>query len=291
MNASSAHVTSLALGLHLVTWNLLAPLWVHCRDYQDFPATCEELEFRNRKHTVLRHIRQLQADVFCLQEIDQTWWSFLSHHLQHEYDARFLPHDARHWAEYHSGATHLKPNGNAILLRKASNFHHVSTPYAYDLSANGNRALGISATWRGQRYHFFSVHMDDQSARWRQIQLRALAQAVRNLPAHVTPVLAGDFNDEGAAMRWQRLMPEYTWMGAHHFVTYPSRKRSHVIDFIFIPKTIQTEPVGTMQLRVPEFIISTSGPTPLVTWGSDHFPVSVWLRPEAETKLTPPIPK
>jgi endonuclease/exonuclease/phosphatase family metal-dependent hydrolase len=218
------------------------------------------LEIHNLGHA----IEQLDADIVCLQEVRK---------MNRQAAARF-----RHWPElpqadflapegytavYETNAiTRHGEHGNALLtrwpvLRKT---HQDISDHRFEQRGLLHVAIDIE----GRPVHAIVVHLGlINGSRVRQVAL--LREFIeREIPPGEALVVAGDFNDWGARMRYAMNAMGLRDTGdlrGPRTLTYPSRLPVIQLDFIY---GRQVEPVGTTVPRGPIWA-RMSDHLPLVT--------------------------
>jgi len=243
--------------LKVVTWNVLADAYIARHDYYGHcdPA---HLEADWRRPAVARHLVAFDADVLCLQEVDEAAFSAFSEALGDGYRGR--------WLQKGLG----KPDGCATFVRAtwAITSHH-ELRYADD---TGCVALSLTVT-RGD----VSVDVANTHLKWNPRENRGLAHRgvtqARELLKTLRPpeglgwLVCGDFNAtlgtevlglfEAAGLRAAHPESRYTCN---------SNQWTRKIDFTLYRSL---EPVETP----PAPSIGPTTPLPGPAMPSDHLPV------------------
>ena len=190
------------------------------------------LEIHNLGHA----IEQLDADIVCLQEVRKmnrqaarrfARWPELP-------QADFLAPEG-YTAVYETNAiTRHGEHGNALLtrwpvLRQA---HHDISDHRFEQRGLLHAVIDVD----GSPVHAIVVHLGlIRGSRVRQIaQLREFVE--REIPAHEPLVVAGDFNDWGARMRYAMNamgLRDSSDLRGPRTLTYPSRLPVTQLDFIY----------------------------------------------------------
>lgn len=251
--------------LHVVTWNVLAPTWFQCRRHADYKGVCEsERAYTQRLTKIGRRLHTLHADLYLLQEVDEIVWAYLTRMYEKDFYLHREWHEERHWVP--PGQQQLPPrNGNAVMVRKSAVPEHSTLTYQrISLSPNGNVALTVQ--WQlasGHTLSMLNVHLEDIDKQVRQEQYECIHQWRSKQTTDVHGI-GGDFNDSQA---WKHLRG----YGKHRHITYSDPDKQdpdQAIDFILMsPAT---------DIRCTQHVHTQR--QPWETWGSDHVPVSLWLR-------------
>ena len=236
--------------LHVVSWNILAPVYMKCKYYNS--TTCSNLSIRKRRPLIHQTLNLLNADVYLFQEVTQTEYKHLQSRFPH-YHWFFQAHAFHYWKESSSHES----NGNAIALRKSLRIRNLQA-HSLRLST-GNRGIMVTGQWHRRPWAWVSVHLDDTSDHCRQLQIDRLMD-------HISPdsvlVVGGDLNDENGTLISQ--------FKKAHFFTSPS-----------VPTYFEENPLALDYLLVrnisshPFWYIPRSERTTIVNrFGSDHLPVT-----------------
>ncbi len=208
-------------GLRVATWN------IHKGVQGLGPA--KRLEIHNMGHA----IEQLDADLVCLQEVRRF------NHREARRFARWpsLPQDQflaplGYEAVYHTNAyTRHGEHGNALLTRwPVLNVRHEDIS---DHRFEQRGLLHVEVAVEMQRVHVLVVHLGlVPMSRLRQVQ-QILDYIQREVPAHESVVMAGDFNDWG--LRTTRLLLQQAWCQPPGLTikTYPASMPLVQLDRVF----------------------------------------------------------
>jgi len=206
------------LRLHVVSWNILAPVYMKCQYYAS--TQCSQLAIRRRRPKIDRLLAWMKADVYLLQEVTESEFQRLER-AHPAYQWFFQPHAFDYWKE---SPAH-EWNGNVVGVRRSLQFQHLR-PQALRLS-RGNRGLLVKAqTAAGWPLALVSLHLDDTSDVCRSAQLDRL---FRLLPKRTVLILGGDWNDEfGTAL------PQIRQRGFHTSPSQPTyfEERPLALDYI-----------------------------------------------------------
>ena len=240
--------------LHVVSWNILAPIYMKCHYYSS--TSCPNLSIQSRRPKIHHMIEWMNADVYLLQEVTQTEFKKLRM-LYPNYDWFFQPHAFHYWKE----SSHHEWNGNAIAIKKTTGIQQLKK-HSLRLS-KGNRGLLVKGVLDGKHVSFVSIHLDDISDKCRNLQMDQLFNLIH--PKSLL-VIGGDLNDEfGNVIK--------TFQD-HGFRTSPSK-----------PTYFEERPMALDYLMVlhlkhqPFWYIPSSNRTENIsTFGSDHLPITGVLR-------------
>lgn len=246
--------------LRVLTWNILAPPFVSCADYN---LSCDIFNIETRRPIIHKHLLTIDADVCLLQEVSRPEFNHLRNNttIGQKYECLFVPHRINHWAS--GNYMNKQRNGNAILLSKSKFL--ILQSCNVRLSDNGNIAPLVWALYRPYHLEMMisSFHLDDLRKDLRLKQLRTLVQAMTDKSGGSTTMpllLGGDTNEET-----QFLHKHMRHLGFHKSASKPTyfEERTMSIDFIY---SRGLEPTKTE--------VEKSSQQDIVrTFGSDHMPV------------------
>jgi len=212
---------------------------------------------RRRDHErILRILREVDADIVALQEVDRRFGRRMT----------ALPLDAIHDAtDYRPVPMSMKPDslgwhGNAILVRKGIDIVEAAPVPLPVLEPRG--AVRADLMVEGQRFRVVGMHLDLSGLR-RRHQVRSVLTHVAECDHDCPTVLMGDLNEwavHGGCFRefdasWRVLAPGQS---------FPARRPIARLDRIIVSR----------QWQVHEAKVHHS---PLSAVGSDHLPVHASL--------------
>ena len=152
------------------------------------------LDQRRNPERILSVLREIDADIIALQEVDRRFGARVSAlplaMLAAETDYAPVPLGFR--------PASIGWHGNAILLRKGIEVRHAQPIDMPTLEPRG--AVMAEIVVNGCPLRVIGVHLD-LSGLWRRRQIRALLAAIDASPRHMPTVMMGDFNqwsDSGA---------------------------------------------------------------------------------------------
>lgn len=239
------------LRLHIISWNILAPVYVKCKYYKS--TTCQELSIQTRRPKIYRMMTWMNADVYLLQEVTQT--EFRKFQMYYPtYHWFFRPHAFHYWKE---SSAH-EWNGNAVAIKKSLKIQSL-TQHSLRLS-KGNRGLLVKGILNGQHLSFVSIHLDDNSDHCRKMQSEELLEALNQKSTLI--VVGGDLNDEYGTV--VKHFQQYGFQTSHPKPTY-FEESPMALDYLMILNSPHK----------PFWYVPPSDRTHVVeTFGSDHLPVT-----------------
>lgn len=213
---------------------------------------------------IARIIREAQADIVALQEVDR--WTQRTKGLDiiiELADLTGMTYAFGKTIEYDGG-----DYGNGVLTRFPI-LEERNTLYAYETEGERRGAMLLVLDIRGQETLFMNTHLDHREED--TDRLSASEELIGQLkPYDALPaIICGDFNDESSS-------PTVTWLGEHLHdswaragsgsgFTYPSASPIKRIDYVFSSK--QSAERSTWWKPVSASVIHTGA--------SDHLPVLV----------------
>ena len=215
------------------------------------------LDRRRDPERILTVLREIDADVVALQEVDRRFGRRMS----------ALPLDAIHTTtDYVPVPLSMKPDslgwhGNAILVRRGIDLLEAAPVPLPVLEPRG--AIRADLRVEGRRLRVVGMHLDLSGLR-RRHQVRSVVAHCAGCEAGVPTVMMGDLNEwaqRGGCLRefddnWRVLAPGRS---------FPSRRPMAMLDRIVISP--EWEVLGTAVHH-----------SPLSATGSDHLPVFATLR-------------
>ena len=210
--------------LTIVTFNVLAPVWVNPSDYPCVdPCT---LDPPTRLPLIARCIETMNADVVTLQEVQGTEdvLGWLRDRLQVSYHFFSATHGPHLWSDYlPAGQDPSVPHGNTILIRKTVGSATDFVLSCVELSEDGN----TMAVVEGRGLRIFNVHLETLHADIRRAQIASLLQKYPAPTPGGIDILAGDLN---APLPWLRPLlvedGEYLPVGCVGFLAAAARPGS-----------------------------------------------------------------
>ena len=188
-------------------------------------------------HNLGYAVRQLDADVVCLQEVRLVNRKF-SRHFKSLWPAQsqadFLAPEGYHSVYRTNAVTRHGEHGNAVLSRWPVDRHQHEDISDHRFEQRG--LLHVEVDAHGRRVHVIVVHLGlIPASRVRQIaRLRAFIE--REVPADAPLVVAGDFNDWG--MQVKRALRTIELVEFEHELlapsaTYPARLPIVQLDHVY----------------------------------------------------------
>lgn len=238
--------------LHVVSWNILAPIYMKCKYYK-FTA-CHNLNIHSRFPVLCDMINLMNADIYLFQEVTQSIYHKLKEHFPN-YTWIFKPHAFQYWKE--SSAHEL--NGNVVAWCETLDLKQVKST-SLRLS-NGNRGTLVTGMLNSHRVAFVSIHLDDVSDHCRQLQMN---QLMKYIPKHSKLVVGGDLNDENGV-----LIKQFKESGFNISPPQPTyfEEGPMSIDYLMSRNFARDPP--------PYYYIPPCDKHTIITkFGSDHLPVT-----------------
>lgn len=249
--------------LHVVTWNILAPIYVKCEYYASTP--CHRLQIRRRRPVIHRMLQWVDADVYLLQEVTHTEFETLQERLPH-YHWFFRPHALHHWSD---SAVAREPNGNVVALRKTLGVQRLRAT-AVSLSG-GNRAIRVTGTLKtaaaatGIRLSLWSVHLEDASQTCRVQQMKRLQHRLGASRRNTVEIVGGDFNDVQGGITQALQTAGFRGSPSSVARTTYFEERPLSLDYLLVRSNPPLEPFW--------YIPPSSRTRIIAQFGSDHLPV------------------
>ena len=214
------------------------------------------LDRRRDPHRILAVLREIDADIIALQEVDRRFGRRES----------VLPHGAiEQLTGYRPVHLAMRPDslgwhGNALLVRRGIEVLEASVVPLPTLEPRG--AIRADVLAGGQRIRVVGMHLDLSGVRRRQ-QVRSVLEHVGDCPAHAPTVMMGDTNEwalRGGCFR------EFArdWQLLHPGRSFPARRPLAQLDRI----------IASPEWRLVETSVHHSA---LSAQASDHLPVRAAL--------------
>ncbi|EQB18788.1 endonuclease/exonuclease/phosphatase family protein [Novosphingobium lindaniclasticum] len=210
------------------------------------------LDRRRDPERILTVLREIDADVVALQEVDRRFGRRMS----------ALPLDAIHTTtDYVPVPLSMKPDslgwhGNAILVRKGIDLLEAEAVPLPVLEPRG--AIRADLSIEGHRFRVVGMHLDLSGLR-RRLQVRSVLAHVDGCESDVPTVMMGDLNEWSAGGGCFREFHE-PWHVLAPGRSFPSRRPLARLDRIIVSQ--QWSILGTNVHH-----------SPLAAIGSDHLPV------------------
>jgi endonuclease/exonuclease/phosphatase family metal-dependent hydrolase len=259
----------------LVFWNVLAPTW--CRQDLYPMSKPEELDLKIRSQLIASRIREIDADVLILQEIDLEFCDTILGLLNTEdldyKRSDLIAHSQSLWSEWKPLYPNRLNGGIVLWKSKIINVKNIET---INLTDDGNNALGfLLEIIRGENrvsYGLIGCHLEPNNAKLQNKQVSVLLDLVSSYSLKSDGViLCGDFNLVDTSIEYTRLLDS----GLIDIVT---QQRSQIvtcagqrIDYIFASMDQDLKPMA-LHSMVADFC---SREDYIRKIGSDHLPVGV----------------
>ena len=152
------------------------------------------LDQRRNPARILSVLKEIDADIIALQEVDRRFGARVSALplAMLEAESAYMP------VPLNFRPAAIGWHGNAILVRKGIEVRHAQPIDMPTLEPRG--AVMAELVVNGHPLRVIGVHLD-LSGLWRRRQIRALLAAIDASPRHMPTVMMGDFNqwsDKGA---------------------------------------------------------------------------------------------
>lgn len=210
------------------------------------------LDQRRSPERILNVLKEIDADIIALQEVDRRFGARASalplSMIEAETDWQPVPLDFRPQA--------IGWHGNAILVRRGIDVRHAEPVIMPTLEPRG--AVMAELVCDGHALRVMGVHLD-LSGLWRRRQIRALLAKIDGSHRHMPTVLMGDFNqwsDRGALSE----------LAFHHHRLVSTPKSFH-----------SARPVARLDRIIVSHDIAVAAAdchsSPLSRLASDHLPI------------------
>ena len=181
--------------LRVVAFNVLAPIWSSSVWYpKDMDTALLETEYRRARITAFLSSIAADADVVCLQEVQDSEFPYFMAALGADFQGAMAVNDRKLWSNYLVD-TSWAPNGTAIAIRRSlldgdAQFRDLPT-------YGGNHVSVVTGTHvaSGRRLRANSVHLDSERTSNRTKELRALF-ADASPESGAVDVVCGDINED-----------------------------------------------------------------------------------------------
>ena len=215
------------------------------------------LDQRRNPERILAVLKEIDADIIALQEVDRRFGARVSALplAMLEAETSWMP------VPLHFRPAAIGWHGNAILVRKGIEVRHCQPIDMPTLEPRGAVMAELSVA--GHALRVIGVHLD-LSGLWRRKQVRALLAAIDGSPRHTPTMLMGDFNqwsDSGALNE----------LAFHHHRLVQTPKSFHT-----------SRPVARLDRIIVshdvKVIAADSHISPLSKQASDHLPLWASIR-------------
>ncbi len=181
--------------LRVVAFNVLAPIWSSPVWYPEVMDTALlETEYRRARITAFLGRVSADADIVCLQEVQDSEFPHLMAALGEQFGGAMAVNDPALWANYLVG-TQWAPNGTAVAIRRSV---LDGDPQFRDLPTHGGNHVSVvtgTHAASGRRLRAYSVHLDSERTSNRTKELRALF-ADASPESGAIDIVCGDINED-----------------------------------------------------------------------------------------------
>jgi mRNA deadenylase 3'-5' endonuclease subunit Ccr4 len=248
----------------VVSYNILSDNYLHYGGYDKLPPNVIEWQFR--KDRLLNQIISLNADIICLQEINQQGFEFFLHHLRqigyegvfglnptHQGDSVATFFDTKK-LKYNGHAIHPYPGTGKVFL---------------EVKFGGDAPLTVVNT----KFKWDQVEKNLDSHAGYQ-QSKHLLNVLQNTTNLNNVVLCGDLNMTAQQPHFKLIKDAFKDAFQNQEVyTYQQGGQLKRIDYILHSADIISKPIITEQKQLLSI--------PSVNWPSDHLIVMATLKREA----------
>ncbi|MGE4094523.1 MAG: endonuclease/exonuclease/phosphatase family protein [Candidatus Binatia bacterium] len=261
----------------VATYNVLATAYIKQARYPSSPEVF--LDAKTRLPALATHLTTLNADLLCLQEVEENTFAIINRALS---------------PLGYVGALTMKgsgkPDGCATFVRKtALEWGHLTRLEYDDASGtqerSGHIAQLVILTWEGRLLGVANTHLKwdppstPQDYRSGYRQLTELLRVRQNFaPECKGWIICGDFNvtrDDDLIRTLQRSGFHYSHAHAPGVATCNSNQRAKMIDYLF-----HNETIASTALELPQ--VHNTTPLPGPDQPSDHIAVIANLQWKAE---------
>jgi endonuclease/exonuclease/phosphatase family metal-dependent hydrolase len=153
-----------------------------------------ETEYRRARITAFLGRVSADADIVCLQEVQDSEFPHLMAALGEQFGGAMAVNDPALWANYLVG-TQWAPNGTAVAIRRSV---LDGDPQFRDLPTHGGNHVSVvtgTHAASGRRLRAYSVHLDSERTSNRTKELRALF-ADASPESGAIDIVCGDINED-----------------------------------------------------------------------------------------------
>lgn len=242
--------------LRIMTWNILADLWLDKAYYKNIPNKFLDKTYRYTQNKKV--INDINADIILLQEVEYATYVKLKRYYRDKYHV-FPLHSNENglWSHDLAPRKKLEQNGSLIMI-KLTFLKHLSAiqTSTLKLSDDGNTAglIQFTHTATGKKFLIVNVHLDPKRS-LRLIQLRKLAARIRPYKGKCKIIIGGDFNSNGIKLK--------DFHEVSHEADSTYYKQKIIIDHIYVHRCKITDGY-TFDADKTKF---------LEHYGSDHLPI------------------
>jgi endonuclease/exonuclease/phosphatase family metal-dependent hydrolase len=275
--------------LRVVSFNVLAPIWAAPVWYPpDMDPALLERKFRRARITAFLGAARRNADVICLQEVQDDEFPYLMKALGAEFQGWMASNAPNYWSNWLVPELPWRPNGSAVAVRKSA----IAGAYFSDLalSGDGNHAAAVEGMHAasGRYVRMVSVHLDSDFNNNRIFELRSLMEQMPARQGYID-LICGDINEDTVTGSAAGIFAEHDFVdvlasvgnreGTHPWsTTYYRSARWAVIDHILVrgaqPASGDVFDFGLWSIADELTRIEEN----FRQCGSDHFPIGGAVR-------------
>jgi endonuclease/exonuclease/phosphatase family metal-dependent hydrolase len=268
----------------VLSWNVLAPLWVHPDFYPGVHS--KDLDLDSRRKVFWKYLEEIleknpTIDVIGFQEAmpSEMMRSELRQLLQSFDPTPLSVNEPTCWSSWLRGP--YQENGTILFLRK-DRFSDIQSRREF-ISDDGNAATIVSCSLNGRKIYFINSHIDTESRKTREQQIHKIQKMYENdkdnlrMGMDSVTFWLGDFNVTSdtdliqyvISKGWRDLLKE---KGMDSPTVCTARSLPRHIDYIF-----GIGPIQTIHAFIPQIPVLDSSASycahSLRHFGSDHLPV------------------
>lgn len=255
--------------LKIVTWNILADIWVNEKFYKGIPPA---LLNKNLRYTRTKAVLNLiDADVVMLQEVELDIYLKLRRYYKLKYVVvKLYANEEKLWRSELAPHKKMQLSGNLILIRR--NLAKDIQAASLKLSKDGDVAGLIRFTWRRTKYMMVNVHLST-TKKTRGHEIRTLLQSLE-LYSNYRLIIAGDFNARPTD-QIHKLLTSKGFRTKTELQVHTYYNTEHV-DYVYVRAVpIQSGHVYNDLLLLHKGVYAKQDL--LEKYGSDHLPVTITI--------------
>lgn len=182
------------MAIKIMSWNILADIWLNENQYRNIPLTFLNKHFRYNQNKEI--IDQIDADIVLLQEVEyDIYLKFRDDYKDKYHVVELQYHGEKHWARSLAPHKKMQLHGNLIMIRNGL-FKHLKIA-KFQMSINGNMAGLIKFRHKqtNEKYIIANIHLDiTESARIREIN--KLLEFLKKFMNNNKIIIGGDINSD-----------------------------------------------------------------------------------------------
>jgi mRNA deadenylase 3'-5' endonuclease subunit Ccr4 len=256
----------------VASYNILANSYVMPERYPDCPT--EVLDPAHRLATLVRRLLDMDADVYCLQEVEPEVFAYLDTRLKvHGYEG--------HFARKGEG----RPDGCATFFSQATFAFRAGRVFHYtdgrdELPPSGHVALLLALEYKERAVGIANTHLKwdppgtPLEEQWGYRQTRQLLEERQSFdPECRAWIVCGDLNvtPDSETIRMIRLVGlDYAHRGLEKKSTCKTNAKAKMVDYLLHTKALSARPIEPPVIDEQTSLPSECEP-------SDHVAVTAWF--------------